>query len=73
MLAVEVYPMKFPLTSLCLLLWIAGLLAMLTLKGALGQGPGTHSFSAAQGLWATGGLGYALLGGLGLILEKRRD
>ncbi|MFT5291516.1 MAG: hypothetical protein ACI8QS_002762 [Planctomycetota bacterium] len=60
--------MKSPLSTLCLILWIAGLLAMFTLKGALDSGPGTNAFSTAQGIWVTGGLGYALIGTLGIIL-----
>lgn len=62
--------MKSPLTTLCLFLWIAGLFSMLALKGALDHGPGTDAFSAAQGIWVTGGLGYALLGGISLALQS---
>ena len=56
--------MKSPLLPFCLFLSIAGLLAMLTLKGAFDAGPGTDAFHAAQGVWMIGGLGYVLLGAL---------
>ena len=62
--------MKSPLSTLCLVLWVAGLLAMLMLKGAMDSGPGTNAFSTAQGIWVTGGLGYALIGTLGIILGQ---
>ena len=62
--------MKLPLTKLCLFLWSAGLLAMLALKGALALGPGTDAFLAAQGIWVTGGLGYACVGALRLVDAK---
>jgi len=61
--------MKFPLCTLCLFLWTAGLLALLILKGALDIGPGTNAFAAAQGIWITGGLGYVFVGALTRLTE----
>lgn len=54
--------MQSPLMTLCLVLWIAGSCGMLALKGGFEHGPGSDLFTLAQGFWATGGLGYALMG-----------
>ena len=53
----------------CALLWLLGLVGMWILRVGLDNGPGELAFDLFTRLWVIGGIGYLVLGAIGLANE----